>query len=252
VSGIKASKNFIFEVSSDKKQKKPIWKVWSLRKIRAMAQLHEAEANLSIKTDDFTRKWKAIVAQDAHAPTISEVAPDGSGSLTSSGMELRSLSALSSTSRDQGTPVLSLKSLPSAVHIGPAHNIPEYHKSALFARDDILCAIDHLAQPKKSQVVRSTPCIGLFGMSGVGKTEIALQYARRCVDHASHKYVFILRASSLESLHEDFTAIERLLPDSEIDIAPLSAPRTTTAIAQHVVNFLEHTSKYIVPCHKIT
>jgi hypothetical protein len=202
-----------------------------------MALLHEAEKNLSMKTDDFKRKLAMLVQPSA----LTGVPPSSPTLFEDLSIRPGDLLVPSSISRDPSIHTQSLGAPQSAtMRAGPVHNIPGDRNPAFFAREEILEDITRSFMWKAGNV---TPCAGLFGMAGVGKTEIALKYAYLCLDH-SLDYVFMLNARSPESLRKDFSAVERLLMDSETDTALPPEPRTTIAVAQNVVSFLENTGTY--------
>ncbi|KIM97100.1 hypothetical protein OIDMADRAFT_32133 [Oidiodendron maius Zn] len=60
---------------------------------------------------------------------------------------------------------------------------------------------------------RECKVIALYGLSGVGKTQLALKFA---VDHMSHyDYIFFVNGTSLEVLRNDFSKIQKSLMISE-------------------------------------
>lgn len=99
-----------------------------------------------------------------------------------------------------------------------SHYIPLMEDPRFWSREDILSRIDDALSMEGP---RRTPhrSFALYGMGGVGKTQIALRYANACRDR--YDSVLWVSAESTISIAECFKNIAKTLgivqPDSEID-----------------------------------
>lgn len=99
-----------------------------------------------------------------------------------------------------------------------SHYIPLMEDPRFWSREDILSRIDHslFVEGPKGTLLRS---FALYGMGGVGKTQIALRYANACRD--KYDAVLWVCAENPISIAESFQNIAKTLeivqPDSEMD-----------------------------------
>jgi TIR domain len=113
--------------------------------------------------------------------------------------------------------------LESIQHLSPlsafsgAWNVP-YHRNPYFTgRDELFDQLDqYLAPPGqkaalKSRRVALTQPRALTGLGGIGKTQIAVEYAYRACEHDLYTHTFWVNAST-ETLLIDFAALADLLP----------------------------------------
>lgn len=91
----------------------------------------------------------------------------------------------------------------------PVNDAPEYLLSSHFTgRDEELKLISDgfkLGQPDIP-----TRC-AVYGMSGLGKTQLILKYAKQCFDQGRYSFIFFVSASSIEKLNQGFTKILHLV-----------------------------------------
>jgi hypothetical protein len=93
------------------------------------------------------------------------------------------------------------------------HHIPSELSPKFWGRDDALKAIhEALRQDEKSQSLKT---FALYGMGGVGKTQIALQYANRNREH--YEAIMWVVADSVISMGQSFMEIAKLLGLAQSD-----------------------------------
>ncbi|HEY7416874.1 MAG TPA: tetratricopeptide repeat protein, partial [Ktedonobacteraceae bacterium] len=100
----------------------------------------------------------------------------------------------------------------------PLWNVP-YHRNPYFTgRDELFDQIDHhLAPPEqttslKSRRVALTQPRALTGLGGIGKTQIAIEYAYRSRASGRYTHTFWVNAASQETILASFVEIAVLLP----------------------------------------
>ncbi|KAL2070235.1 hypothetical protein VTL71DRAFT_13261 [Oculimacula yallundae] len=123
----------------------------------------------------------------------------------------------------------------------PCFMLSQYPNPDFIGRDDIIVAMDKKLLPRKSPVVgnvQSTRLFALCGMGGIGKTDLAVEYAH--MRRSTFGAVFWLEAGGVSQLASDFGRIAVQLglqtPDeadnleSNIEIAKswLSRPRNAS------------------------
>jgi hypothetical protein len=87
------------------------------------------------------------------------------------------------------------------------HYLPSTLSSRFWGRQDALNAIEEALDPgKKSHLLRS---FALYGMGGVGKTQIALQYASRYRE--AYKTILWVAADNVINMGQSFREIANLL-----------------------------------------
>ncbi|KAK1455472.1 hypothetical protein CMEL01_04232 [Colletotrichum melonis] len=95
----------------------------------------------------------------------------------------------------------------------PCNNLPVAKNKQFFGRKEILQKLDNHLQPASTQKPLSS--IALYGLGGIGKTQIALAYAYHKLDDLDA--VFWISAQDLHSIQQSFSrvALEALkLPDA--------------------------------------
>lgn len=93
----------------------------------------------------------------------------------------------------------------------PVWNVP-YRRNPFFTgREDILSHLYTVLRDRKP--VASVQALALSGLGGIGKTQIAIEYAYQYRDQ--YKAIFWVNASTRDTLNTDFTALAVLLGLSE-------------------------------------
>ena len=99
----------------------------------------------------------------------------------------------------------------------PFWNVP-YHRNPYFiGRDELLAQLDqYLAPPEqaaslKSRCVALTQPQAITGLGGIGKTQIAVEYAYRSREQGRYTHTFWVNAASEETLITSFVTIVGLL-----------------------------------------
>jgi tetratricopeptide (TPR) repeat protein/DNA-binding XRE family transcriptional regulator len=91
--------------------------------------------------------------------------------------------------------------------------IPYLRNPYFTGRDDLLDLLDeHLAAVNRDETLR-TRRIALIGLGGIGKTQIAVEYAYRVREQGTYTHTLWINAASQEALMASFTALADLLPD---------------------------------------
>lgn len=120
-------------------------------------------------------------------------------------MHLQHLLPFSAASRSQN---IILPSGSSLLETGettefPIYQLPAEKTTVFVGREELLETIDqHFKQPPSEPRLR---IFSLFGLGGVGKTELALAYARE--HRTEYEAIFWIRGESPKSLQQSFTSI---------------------------------------------
>jgi transcriptional regulator with XRE-family HTH domain len=92
-------------------------------------------------------------------------------------------------------------------HLLPLWNVP-YHRNPFFTgREEVLLHLHNQLTATSAVALNQTQAIS--GLGGIGKTQIAIEYAHRYRD--DYDGVFWVTAATRETLHSDFVALARLL-----------------------------------------
>jgi hypothetical protein len=95
----------------------------------------------------------------------------------------------------------------------PIHNLPTSKTKVFVGRGSILLQLDEYFRGSQSSAsTESLRVFSLWGLGGVGKTELALKYARN--HRADYQAIFWIRSDSVKSLQHEFTqlAVDLQLP----------------------------------------
>lgn len=97
------------------------------------------------------------------------------------------------------------------------HYVPFAESSRFWGRDDFLSRIESALSPDTSQ--QSLRSFALYGMGGVGKTQLALRYANG--SRSRFDAIFWIAAENLLTLGQSFREIAKMMgliePDIEAD-----------------------------------
>jgi len=115
-------------------------------------------------------------------------------------------------------------------------SVPEYGRNPFFSgRDDIL---DTLArQLKVTEIGRYNHCVALYGLAGIGKSQIALEYAYRHED--DYVYVFWISGADRTQLLSGFSEIARI-------VGCVPAFDNPEEIAKRVLHWLRETESSLI------
>lgn len=120
-----------------------------------------------------------------------------------------------------------------------AHYIPFAESSHFWGRQDILAAIDENLLP--GSAIKSIRSFALYGMGGVGKTQIALRYANASRD--KFDAIFWISAEDPIKIGQSFRDMARMLSlvkaDAETDDNAITLEvkqwlSSTSGLCQHV------------------
>jgi len=113
------------------------------------------------------------------------------------------------------SPMLSAPLRPAPVHLDPMAlwNVPHRRNPFFTGREPILTYLHDMPIPNKA--IASTPPQALSGPPGIGKTQLALEYAYRYRDH--YEAVLWVNAASRELLTANFAQLAALLGLPEKD-----------------------------------
>ncbi|MGO8947720.1 MAG: FxSxx-COOH system tetratricopeptide repeat protein [Ktedonobacterales bacterium] len=99
-------------------------------------------------------------------------------------------------------------------HLLPLWNVP-YRRNPFFTgREEVLLHLHNQLTATSAAALNQTQAIS--GLGGIGKTQIAIEYAHRYRD--DYDAVFWVTAATRETLHSDFVALARLLQLSVQDL----------------------------------
>ena len=105
--------------------------------------------------------------------------------------------------------------------VGPPEvwNVPYYRNPYFTGRDELLDQLDELLAPFEqaatltSRRVALTQPQAITGLGGIGKTQIAVEYAYRSRDSGRYRHTFWVNAASQETILASFVEIATLLPE---------------------------------------
>jgi tetratricopeptide (TPR) repeat protein/transcriptional regulator with XRE-family HTH domain len=119
-----------------------------------------------------------------------------------------------SSSGEQQTSVTIIPSQPAQLW-----NIPYRRNPYFTGRDELLHLLDqHLSAAKQGELtttyrVALTQPQAIKGLGGIGKTQIAVEYAYRAREQGKYIHTLWMNAASKEALMTSFTALAELLPE---------------------------------------
>lgn len=120
------------------------------------------------------------------------------------------------------------------------HHIPSELSSRFWGREDVLHAIQEALAPEGKR--RSLKTFAIYGMGGVGKTQIALQYANR--NRENYKAIIWVAADSIISMSRSFRKIAKLLGLAQSD----QEMQDTASATLKVKNWLTDARKCTIHC----
>jgi len=97
------------------------------------------------------------------------------------------------------------------------HNIPYPRNKNFYGREDILTKIHECLAPVNQSDEDKLSCVTLYGLGGVGKTQIALEYAHRHRDTYSAR--FWITTDTPENASRSFNEIARKLEIKDLNDA---------------------------------
>lgn len=118
------------------------------------------------------------------------------------------------------------------------HYIPSELSPRFWGREDALQAIQEVLVPVEQP--RFLKTFALYGMGGVGKTQIALQYANRNREH--YKAIMWVAADNVIRVGQSFREIAKLLSLAQSD----QDMQDTAAATLKVKNWLTDARKYTI------
>jgi len=101
----------------------------------------------------------------------------------------------------------------SPVSTTPLWTIPYLRNPYFTGRDDLLNLLDVYLTATNQDVTLRTRHVALTGLGGVGKTQIAVEYAYRTREQGAYTHTLWINAASQEALMTSFTALANLLPE---------------------------------------
>lgn len=116
------------------------------------------------------------------------------------------------------------------------HHIPTVLSPRFWGREDALEALLQALRPEQTSVRLNT--FALHGMGGVGKTQIALQYANR--HREAYRSIFWIAADNVINMGQDFRDIASMLGLAQTD----QEKQDTQGCMLKVKNWLIETCKY--------
>jgi hypothetical protein len=129
-----------------------------------------------------------------------------------------------STADEQQTPASSLPAAPQT-HSSPSDqfsslwSVPYPHNPHFTGRDEIFEQLGQHLSPESQHEQTTTRRAALAqpqaikGLGGIGKTQIALEYAYRAREQGRYAHIFWINAASEEAITTGFVALADLLPD---------------------------------------
>ncbi len=115
-------------------------------------------------------------------------------------------------------------------------NVPHRRNPFFSGRETLLTHLYDLLHKNKAAALTQTQTIS--GLGGIGKTQIAIEYAYRYRDE--YHSVFWVRATSLELLVSDFVAVATLLE------LPVKDEQDQNVVVAAVKQWLEHHEKWLL------
>ncbi len=123
------------------------------------------------------------------------------------GKSLQELGLIPESSEEHNEPVSTFSGTPDSTSSPPSWNIP-YRRNPFFTgREEILAHLYTALRSSKAAALTQTQAIS--GLGGIGKTQIAVEYAYRYRDH--YQAIFWINASTRDALSADFVKLAALL-----------------------------------------
>src|SRR5260370_5404671 len=123
------------------------------------------------------------------------------------GKSLQELGLIPESSEEHSEPVSTFSGTPDSISSLPIWNVP-YRRNPFFTgREEILAHLYTALRSSKAAALTQTQAIS--GLGGIGKTQIAVEYAYRYRDH--YKAIFWITASTRDALTADVVKLAALL-----------------------------------------
>ncbi len=199
----------------------------------------QAQPNLLLRKARLERGWtQKDVAEKIGAPLDLNVTRWERGNARPSAFYVQKLCELFGKSATElgllleETTEVPASSLPAEpVQEAQYWNVPFQRNPFFIGHADLLDSLHHHMRRNRSAALTSSQA--LVGLGGIGKTQIAIEYAYRYRDH--YAAVFWIRAGSVETLLTDYAALAFLLrlPDQESKDEMRIVSATKAWLAQH-------------------
>ncbi len=123
------------------------------------------------------------------------------------GKSLQDLGLIPESSEEHNEPMSTFSGTPDSTSSPPTWNVP-YRRNPFFTgREEILAHLYTALRSSKAAALTQTQAIS--GLGGIGKTQIAVEYAYRYRDH--YQAIFWINASTRDALSADFVKLAALL-----------------------------------------
>ena len=123
------------------------------------------------------------------------------------GKSLQELGLIPESSEEHNESASTFSGTPDSIPPPPTWNVP-YRRNPFFTgREEILAHLYAALRSSKAAALTQTQAIS--GLGGIGKTQIAVEYAYRYCDH--YKAIFWINASTRDALSADFVKLAVLL-----------------------------------------
>ncbi len=123
------------------------------------------------------------------------------------GKSLQELSLIPESSEEHNEPASTFSGTPDSIPPLPTWNVP-YRRNPFFTgREEILAHLYTALRSSKAAALTQTHAIS--GLGGIGKTQIAVEYAYRYRNH--YQAIFWINASTRDALNADFVMLAALL-----------------------------------------
>ncbi len=123
------------------------------------------------------------------------------------GKSLQELGLIPESSEEHSEPASTFSGTPDSTSSPPTWNVP-YRRNPFFTgREEILAHLYTALRSSKAAALTQTQAIS--GLGGIGKTQIAVEYAYRYRDH--YQAIFWINASTRDALNADFVMLAALL-----------------------------------------
>ncbi len=188
------------DASEDKKYSRPISRLKQERELRAWTQSELAERIGTTQVN--VSRWETgiTVPSPYYRQRLGELF----------GKSIQELGLIPASSEEHHEEVSTLSHIPDSQTSIPPQliwNVP-YRRNPFFTgREEILAHLYTILQNSKSAALTQTQAIS--GLGGIGKTQIAVEYAYRYRDH--YQSIFWITASTREAFTADFVMLAALL-----------------------------------------